>query len=78
MSLNVTPSSLLVCTFHKTEARKVILLNFEDINIINIIVVVVMTKAEDFLRDVPFPNASGQYLIVFFFNKSTSTFEFCL
>lgn len=40
--------------------------------------VMVMVKTEDFLRDVPFPKASGQYLIVFFFNKSTSTFEFCL
>lgn len=29
-----------------------------------------MMKTEAFLRDVPFPNASGQYLIVFFLIKA--------
>lgn len=28
--------------------------------------VMVMMKTEDFKRDFPFPNVSGQYLIVFF------------
>lgn len=74
MSFIITPCSLLFRTFHTTEARKVILLNVKDINIINIIMGMAMMKIENFLRDVPFPNVSGQSLIVFFFNKSTSTF----
>lgn len=52
--------------FLQLKPEKWYCLNFKDINIINIIMVMVMMKTEDFKRDFPFPNVSGQYLIVFF------------